>query len=47
MQEMGSPSYGYTYQLEGRPMVEEGYPENNTNSWYYPVTDAYQPVKVG
>ena len=47
MQEMGSPSYGYTYQLEGRPMVEEGYPENNTNSWYDPVTDAYQPVLAG
>jgi hypothetical protein len=28
-------------------MVEEGYPENNTNSWYYPVTDAYQPVLAG
>lgn len=47
MQEMGSPSYGYTYQLEGRPMVEEGYEERNSNSWLYPVTDAYQPVLAG
>lgn len=47
MQEMGSPSYGYTYQLEGRPMVEEGYSERNANSWFYPVTDAYQPVLAG
>jgi hypothetical protein len=47
MQEMGSPSFGYTYQLEGRPMVEEGYEERNANSWFYPVTDAYQPVLAG
>ena len=47
MQEMGSPSYGYTYQLEGRPVVEEGYEERNSNSWFYPVTDAYQPVLAG
>ncbi len=47
MQEMGSPSYGYTYQLEGRPLVEEGYEDRNANSWIYPVTDAYQPVLPG
>ena len=47
MQEMGSPSFGYTYQLEDRPMVEEGYPDRNANSWIYPVTDAYQPVLPG
>lgn len=47
MQEMGSPSFGYTYQLEDRPMVEEGYPDRNANSWFYPVTDAYQPVLAG
>ena len=46
-QEMGSPSYGYTYQLQGRPSVEEGYFDNNTNTWYYPTTDAYQPVLAG
>jgi hypothetical protein len=47
LQEMGSPSYGYTYQLDGRPMVEEGYEDRNANSWIYPVTDAYQPVLAG
>jgi len=47
MQEMGSPNFGYTYQLEGRPIVEEGYEERNANSWFYPVTDAYQPVLAG
>ena len=46
-QEMGSPSYGYTYQLQGRPSVEEGYFDNNTNTWYFPTTDAYQPVFAG
>lgn len=47
MQEMGSPSYGYTYQLDGMPDVEEPYYDNNTATWYYPVTDAYQPVLAG
>lgn len=47
MQEMGSPNYGYTYQLTGRPSVEEGYYDENTNTWYYPTTDAYQPVFAG
>lgn len=47
MQEMGSPNYGYTYQLTGRPQVEEGYYDENTNSWYYPTSDAYQPVFAG
>lgn len=47
MQEMGSPNFGYTYQLTGRPAVEEGYFDNNTNTWYYPVSDACQPVFAG
>lgn len=47
MQEMGSPNYGYTYQLAGRPQVEEGYFDENTNTWYYPTSDAYQPVFAG
>lgn len=46
-QEMGSPSYGYTYQLEGMPDVEEAYYDNNAATWYFPVTDAYQPVLAG
>jgi hypothetical protein len=47
MQEMGSPNYGYTYQLQDRPSVEEGYYDENTNTWYYPVSDAYQAVLAG
>ncbi|CAN7169614.1 major capsid protein [Acidovorax sp. LjRoot118] len=47
MQEMGAPNYGYTYQLSSRPMVEEGYFDDNTNTWYYPTSDAYQPVFAG
>lgn len=47
MQEMGSPSFGYTYQLTDRPMVEEAYFGNNESTWYYPYTDAYQPVIAG
>lgn len=47
MQEMGSPNFGYTYQLQDRPSVEEAYFDNNTNTWYYPVSDAYQPVFTG
>ena len=45
--EMGSPSYGYTYQLARRPVVEEGYDGRNTNSWVNPVADARKPVLVG
>lgn len=45
--EMGSPSYGYTYQLQGRPVVEEGYDDRNTNSWINPVADARKPFLVG
>lgn len=44
LQEMGSPSYGYTYQLAGRPMVEEGYDDRSHNSWVNPVTDARKAV---
>lgn len=45
--EMGSPNFGYTYQLGGYPAVEEAYYERNTKTWYYPVTDARQPVLAG
>lgn len=47
MQEMGSPNYGYTYRLQDRPMVEEGYEDRGYNSWINPVTDARQPVLAG
>ena len=47
MQEMGSQSFGYTYQLTGRPMAEEGYDDRNRNSWIVPYTDARAPYLVG
>jgi hypothetical protein len=45
--ERGKPSYGYTYQLNGYPEVEESYFERNIKSWVYPVTDEVAPVIVG
>lgn len=42
--DMGAPSYGYTYQLNGYPMVEEPYYDRNAKSWLYPVTRAEAPV---
>lgn len=47
MQEMGSPNFGYTYQLQDYPVVEEGYLDRNSNTWYYPTADAVQPVFTG
>jgi hypothetical protein len=44
---MGSPSFGYTYQLAGRPEVEEGYEDRNTKSWINPVNDARKAVLAG
>lgn len=43
----GTPSYGYTYRLIGYPLVENGYYENNTRSWIYPVIDEVAPVIAG
>lgn len=45
--EMGSPNFGYTYQLENYPVAEEAYYDRNTETWYYPVADARQPQLVG
>lgn len=42
--DMGAPSYGYTYQLDGYPLVEEAYYDRNTKSWVFPVTRAEAPV---
>ncbi len=42
--DMGAPSYGYTYNLNGYPMVEEAYYDRNTKSWVFPVTRAEAPV---
>jgi hypothetical protein len=40
----GLPSYGYTYRLNGMPMVEVPYNDRNAKSWLYPVTDEVKPV---
>ena len=42
--DMGAPSYGYTYNLNGYPLVEEPYFDRNSKSWVYPVTRAEAPV---
>ena len=43
----GEPTYGYTYQLEGMPLVEEGYWDKGTSSWLYPYTDEWSAELVG
>jgi hypothetical protein len=40
----GLPSYGYTYMLDGYPMVEEPYYDRSSKSWIYPVTRSEAPV---
>lgn len=44
---MGTPSFAYTYQLAGHPLVEEAYFDKDTKSWKYPVTDEHSPEIVG
>jgi hypothetical protein len=41
---MGTPSYGYTYNLGGYPLAEQPYYDRNTKSWLFPVTRAEAPV---
>lgn len=42
--DLGEPTYGYTYRLDGAPYVEEGYADKNAKSDIYPVTDEVSPV---
>ncbi len=44
---MEEPSYGYTYAMEGHPIVEQAYYDNNAKSWVYPVTYERIPVLTG
>lgn len=44
---MEEPSYGYTYTMEGHPLVEEAYFDKNVKSWIYPVTMERAPVLSG
>lgn len=41
------PSYGYSYRLEGHPMVEEGYYDKSCKSWIYPVEYERRPYLTG
>ena len=45
--EQGEPTFGYTYQLDGYPLVEEPYYERNPKTWFFPVTRAEAPVIAG
>lgn len=42
--DMGAPSYGYTYNLGGYPLVEVPYFDRNSKSWIFPVTASEAPV---
>lgn len=44
---MGAPTFGYTYNLSGYPLVEEPYYERNPKTWYFPVTRSEAPVIAG
>ncbi len=41
------PSYGYNYVLDGHPLVEEAYYENQTKSWIYPTETEQRPYLTG
>lgn len=41
------PSYAYTYAIEGMPMVEEPYWDQNAKSWIYGVSFDNSPVLSG
>lgn len=44
---MGTPSYGYTYQMRGYPIAEPGFFDRDTDSWLYPVKEEVDPQLVG
>jgi len=41
------PSYGYTYAIEGMPLVEQPYWDANAKSWVYGVSYDNSPVLTG
>ena len=47
MADMGSPSYGYTYRLQGYPVAQPGWYDRTCESWLYPVTTEDTPVIAG
>ena len=44
---MEQPSFAYTYVMEGHPMVEQPYWDDNTASWIYPCSYERAPVLAG
>jgi len=42
--DLGEPTYGYTYRLDGAPYVEQGYQDRAAKSDIYPITDEVAPV---
>lgn len=42
-----APSYGYTYVLNGYPMSERPYYDNNHRTWFFPVFAERSPVITG
>ncbi len=44
---MEEPSYGYTYTIEGHPLVEQAYWDEQAKSWIYGVSDDATAVLTG
>lgn len=44
---MEEPSYGYTYAMDGHPVVEQAYWAADEKSWIYPCTYERAPVLTG
>ena len=44
---MGEPSFGYTYRLNGYPVMEPGWFDRTCDSWLYPGTTEDKPVIAG
>lgn len=47
LEDMGSPSFGYCYQLNGYPIVEPGWFDDSVDSWIYKCTTEATPVIAG
>jgi hypothetical protein len=41
------PSFAYTYEMEGHPLVEQPYYDDTHKSWFYPVAYERAPVVAG
>lgn len=45
--DLGTPTYGYTYNLGGYPIAEQPYFDRNAKTWFFPVTRSEAPVIAG